>query len=131
MYGYRWLLSSSVSRWSLYLLLLAIPSYYHRQCMYTIYLKLLTTLTYIPKALLCSMSLTTLASIHQYIHTSISNINKNSTATHTLTCNMINNNITCNIIKRYTFMTYNPWMCTTVRCASKYLICNFVNNVTM
>ena len=62
---------------------------------YNVLPKALTTLT----ILHCSMSLSTLASIHQYIHTSISNIN--NTATHTLTCNMINNNIACNIIEMF------------------------------
>ena len=74
---------------------------------------------------ICSMSLTTLASIHQYIHTSILNIN--NTATHTLTCNMINNNITCNIIKWFfiihsltDLLTYCA--CVLSRCASKYIL---------
>ena len=52
-----------------------------------IYLRLDYTLSYLPKALTilhCSMSLTTLTSIHQYIHTSISNINEKITQQLTL-----------------------------------------------
>ena len=85
-----------------------------------IYLRLWLSYLYytiLPKAL------TTLASIHQYIHTSTSNIN--NTATHTLTCNMINNNITCSIIKDFIIhsltllLTYSA--CVLSRCASKYM----------
>ena len=75
--------------------------------------KALTKLpSYLPKALTilrCLMSLTTLAYINTYIHQW-----KNSTATHTLTCNMINNNITCNIIMIFHshWLTHLLCMCT-------------------
>ena len=86
---------------------------------YNVLPKALTTLT----ILHCSMSMTTLASIHQYIHTSISNIN--NTATHTLTCNMINNNIACNIIEMFFIIhtltdSLTHCACVLSRCTSKY-----------
>ena len=88
---------------------------------YNVLPKALTTLT----ILHCSMSMTTLASIHQYIHTSISNIN--NTATHTLTCNMINNNIACNIIEMFFIIhtltdSLTHCACVLSRCTSKYIL---------